>query len=88
MDETDVPQTPAQVAAILVAVAAEEIPLATFAPRFPGKFLKGIDYVGDVAAFLGAFEAETKIVLWAVDRLGCKGLQTLRAYRKRQVQAL
>ncbi|HBK58606.1 MAG TPA: hypothetical protein DDZ37_04550 [Spirochaetaceae bacterium] len=70
MDETDIPQTPAQVAAILVAVAAEDIPLATFAPRFPGKFLKGIDYVGDVAAFLSAFEAETKIVLWAVDRLG------------------
>ncbi|MEN6492584.1 MAG: tagaturonate epimerase family protein, partial [Rectinema sp.] len=69
-DETDAPQTPAQVAAILVAVAAEKIPLSTFAPRFPGKFLKGIDYVGDVAEFLSAFEAETKIVLWAADRLG------------------
>jgi hypothetical protein len=70
MDETDVPQTPAQVAAILVAVAAEKIPLVTFAPRFPGKFLKGIDYVGDVAEFLAAFEAETSIALWAADRLG------------------
>ena len=70
MDETDAPQTPAQVAAILVAVAAEKIPLSTFAPRFPGKFLKGIDYVGDVAEFLAAFEAETKLVLWAADSLG------------------
>ncbi len=70
MDETDAPQTPAQVAAILVAVAAEKIPLSTFAPRFPGKFLKGIDYVGEVAEFVSAFEAETKIVLWASDRLG------------------
>lgn len=76
MDETDAPQTPAQVAAILVAVAAENIPLATFAPRFPGKFLKGIDYVGDVAEFLSAFEAETKIVLWASEKLGLpKGLK-------------
>ncbi len=76
MDETDAPQTPAQVAAILVAVAAENIPLATFAPRFPGKFLKGIDYVGDVAEFLSAFEAETRIVLWASEKLGLpKGLK-------------
>lgn len=69
MDETDAPQTPAQLAAILVAVAAEKIPLATIAPRFPGKFLKGIDYVGDPAEFLAAFEAETRVVLWASSAL-------------------
>ncbi len=70
MDETDTPQTPGQVAAILVAVAAEKLPIATFAPRFPGKFLKGVDYVGDVAEFMRSFEAETKIVQWAPKALG------------------
>jgi len=70
MDEIDAPQTPGQVAAILVAVAAEKLPIATFAPRFPGKFLKGVDYVGDVAEFMRAFEAETKIVQWAPSALG------------------
>lgn len=70
MDETDAPQTPGQVAAILVAVAAERIPISTFAPRFPGKFLKGIDYVGDVKEFMRVFEAETKIVRWAPAALG------------------
>ncbi len=76
MDETDAPQTPGQVAAILVAVAAEKLPIATFAPRFPGKFLKGVDYVGDVAEFMRAFEAETKIAQWASSALGLpKGLK-------------
>jgi hypothetical protein len=70
MDETDMPQTPAQVAAILAAVAAEKIPISTFAPRFPGKFLKGIDYVGSVADFLNVFEAETKIMQWAPKAMG------------------
>jgi len=70
MDETDTPQTPAQVAAILAAVAAENIPISTFAPRFPGRFLKGIDYVGNVADFLNTFEAEMKIMRWAPMALG------------------
>lgn len=76
MDETDKPQTPAQVAAILVAVAAEKIPISTFAPRFPGKFLKGIDYVGNTAEFFHTFEEEAKVLLWASESLGLpKGLK-------------
>ena len=34
---------------ILGALAREKIPVQTIAPKFSGKFLKGIDYVGDMA---------------------------------------
>ncbi|MGC1295097.1 MAG: tagaturonate epimerase family protein [Alloacidobacterium sp.] len=51
MDETDSPQTPAELLIILAAAADEGIPLQTIAPKFNGRFNKGVDYVGDVAQF-------------------------------------
>ncbi|HQC16605.1 MAG: tagaturonate epimerase family protein [Spirochaetota bacterium] len=76
MDETDKPQTAAQIAAILVAVDAEKIPISTLAPRFPGKFLKGVDYIGDATEFFHAFEDEAKVLLWASEYLNLpKGLK-------------
>ncbi len=76
MDETEMPQTPAELAAILVAVGMEGIPVSTIAPRFPGKFLKGIDFIGDVTQFLETFEALTRVVQWAPGALGLpKGLK-------------
>ena len=49
MDETDVPQTPLELLVILAALAEEKIPLQTIAPKFTGRFNKGVDYVGDIA---------------------------------------
>ena len=51
MDETDSPQTPPELLVILAAIADEKIPVQTIAPKFTGRFNKGVDYVGDVAQF-------------------------------------
>ena len=51
MDETDLPQTPPELLIILAALADEAIPLQTIAPKFTGRFNKGVDYVGDLAQF-------------------------------------
>nr|MCU0708615.1 tagaturonate epimerase family protein [Pirellula sp.] len=51
MDETDQPQTPQELLVILVAMADEGIALQTIAPKFTGRFNKGVDYVGDLTQF-------------------------------------
>lgn len=66
MDETDAPQAPVELFFILSAIAQEGIPIQTIAPKFSGKFLKGIDYVGDVHAFAQEFEEDILIISHAV----------------------
>lgn len=51
MDETDNPQVPAEMLIILAAIADQGIPIQTIAPKFTGRFNKGVDYVGEVAQF-------------------------------------
>lgn len=51
MDETDTAQTPAELLIILAAIAEEGIPIQTIAPKFSGRFNKGVDYVGNVTQF-------------------------------------
>ena len=51
MDETDAAQTPAELLIILAAIADEGIPIQTIAPKFSGRFNKGVDYVGDPGQF-------------------------------------
>ena len=51
MDETDSAQTPAELLILLAAIADEAIPIQTIAPKFSGRFNKGVDYVGDAAQF-------------------------------------
>lgn len=70
MDETDSPQTPEEMFFILAAVAKEGIPAQTIAPRFSGRFNKGVDYVGDVSAFAGEFEANVAVISTAVKEFG------------------
>ena len=50
MDETDSPQMPPELLIILAALADEKIPIQTIAPKFTGRFNKGVDYVGNVQA--------------------------------------
>ncbi|MFW5900913.1 MAG: tagaturonate epimerase family protein [bacterium] len=66
MDETDLPQTPTELLVILNALANENIALQTLAPKFSGRFNKGIDYVGDVNQFENEFEADVQILDYAV----------------------
>lgn len=70
IDETDEPQTPADLFFILAAVAAEEIPLQTIAPKFIGRFNKGIDYAGDVALFEEQFGNHIAAVALAIREFG------------------
>jgi len=70
MDETDSPQSPAELIVILSALADEGVPVQTIAPKFSGRFNKGVDYVGDVAAFMKEFEADVRVSKWASSTLG------------------
>jgi len=70
MDETESPQSPAELAVILAGLADEGVPVQTIAPKFSGRFNKGVDYVGDVADFLKEFEADVKVTKWASKALG------------------
>jgi hypothetical protein len=62
VDEATDPQLPFELFFILGAIARERIPVQTIAPKFSGKFLKGIDYVGDIRKFEREFEADVLVV--------------------------
>jgi hypothetical protein len=66
MDETDTPQTPPELLVILAAIADEGIPAQTVAPKFTGRFNKGVDYVGDVAQFEKEFNEDIAVISHAV----------------------
>ena len=66
MDETDSPQTPSELLLILAALADEGIPVQTIAPKFTGRFNKGVDYVGDVAQFEQEFNEDLAVIAHAV----------------------
>ena len=70
MDETDEPQTPAELLVILAAIADEGIAAQTIAPKFTGRFNKGVDYVGDIDAFAREFEADLMVLKAAVRQFG------------------
>src|SRR5207248_2311977 len=70
MDETDSPQTPPELLVILAALADEKIPIQTIAPKFTGRFNKGVDYVGDVAQFEKEFNEDLAVIAHAIDSYG------------------
>ncbi|MFO1500712.1 MAG: tagaturonate epimerase family protein, partial [Verrucomicrobiota bacterium] len=70
MDETDSPQTPPELLIILAALADEGIPLQTIAPKFTGRFNKGVDYVGDLVQFEKEFSQDLAVIAHAVHRYG------------------
>lgn len=70
MDETDAAQTPAELLIILAAIADEGIPIQTIAPKFSGRFNKGVDYVGDVAQFAREMSLDMAVIRHAVANYG------------------
>ena len=70
MDETDSPQTPPELLIILAALADEGIPVQTIAPKFTGRFNKGVDYVGDLAQFEMEFHDDLAVIAHAVKTYG------------------
>ncbi len=70
MDETDRPQTPPELLVVLAALADEQIPLQTIAPKFTGRFNKGVDYVGNLAQFEKEFTEDLAVIALAVGQYG------------------
>jgi len=66
MDESAEPQSPVEMLFILSAIAEEGIPAQTIAPKFTGRFNKGVDYVGDVAQFAKEFSRDIAVINFAV----------------------
>jgi hypothetical protein len=73
MDETDSPQTPPELLVILAAIADEGLPAQTIAPKFTGRFNKGVDYVGDLAQFEREFHDDLAVIAFAIERYGLPG---------------
>lgn len=69
-DETDAPQTPPELLIILAALADEKIRLQTIAPKFTGRFNKGVDYVGDLVQFEKEFNDDLSVIAHAVEQYG------------------
>ncbi|MFW6277643.1 MAG: tagaturonate epimerase family protein, partial [Prolixibacteraceae bacterium] len=70
MDEVEEPQTPVDMLFILKMIADEKIPAQTIAPKFTGRFNKGVDYVGDVNQFAKEFEQDVLVIDYAVKQFG------------------
>ena len=70
MDETDAAQTPRELLVILALLADEGVPLQTIAPKFTGRFNKGVDYVGDLAGFEKEFSDDVAVLAYAANRYG------------------
>jgi hypothetical protein len=66
VDETDLPQTPIDLFLILSMIASEGIPAQTIAPKFSGRFNKGVDYVGDLALFEKEFDEDLHVIAYAI----------------------
>ncbi|MHC4179119.1 MAG: tagaturonate epimerase family protein, partial [Planctomycetota bacterium] len=70
IDETDQPQTPVELLVILAGIADEGIPAQTIAPRFTGRFNKGVDYIGDLERFTAEFQQDLAVIAFAVGEFG------------------
>jgi hypothetical protein len=70
MDETDDPQTPPELLVILAAIADQQIPLQTIAPKLTGRFNKGVDYTGNVSQFEKEFRDDLATVAHAIGSYG------------------
>lgn len=70
MDETDTPQTPPELLVILAALADEQVRVQTIAPKFTGRFNKGVDYVGNLVQFEKEFHDDLAVIAFAIARYG------------------
>ena len=66
MDEVETAQTPVELFFILLMISHYHIPAQTIAPKFTGRFNKGVDYVGDADQFSLEFEQDLLVIDFAV----------------------
>jgi len=66
VDENEQPQSPEELFFILFGLSIGNIKIQTIAPKFTGRFNKGIDYVGDINVFVREFEDDICVIKYAV----------------------
>jgi tagaturonate epimerase len=66
LDENEQPQSPEELFFILLGLSEENIKIQTIAPKFTGRFNKGIDYVGNINGFIQEFEDDICVIKYAV----------------------
>ena len=69
-DEAETPQSPFDLYLILGALAGEGVRVQTIAPKFSGRFNKGVDYVGNVDQFTREFAQDLTAIRMAVAEFG------------------
>jgi len=70
MDEVDLAQTPVELFFILSAISMFGIPVQTIAPKFTGRFNKGVDYAGNIDQFATEFEEDLLVMDYAIKEFG------------------
>ena len=70
MDEVAKPQSPVDLFFILLMLGDEKVPVQTIAPKFSGRFNKGVDYVGDIEKFVIEFEEDLLVIDHSVKLFG------------------
>jgi hypothetical protein len=70
LDETGAAQTPPEMLVILAALADEGIPVQTIAPKFTGRFNKGVEYVGGLERFEREFNEHLAVIGLAMKQYG------------------
>lgn len=70
VEETDAPQSPAELLLIPAMLAAEGVPVRTIGLKLTGRLNKGVDYVGDVDRFAKEFDEDLHVIAFAVREFG------------------
>ncbi len=70
MDEVEQPQSPVELFFILKMLADQKVPVQTIAPKFTGRFNKGVDYQGNLDQFAKEFEEDILVIDFAVKEFG------------------
>jgi hypothetical protein len=70
MDEVEEAQSPVEMFFILSALAQHGVPAQTIAPKFTGRFNKGVDYVGDINQFAKEFEEDLLVIDFSIKEFG------------------
>ncbi len=68
MDEAAQPLEPVELFFVLAEVAERGLPISTLAPKFVGRFNKGVDYEGDVQAFAANFKQALAVLQFAKEQ--------------------
>ncbi len=70
MDEVEAAQSPVELLFILSALGKLGVPVQTIAPKFTGRFNKGVDYEGSISQFSKEFEQDILVIDFAIKKFG------------------